>query len=127
MLQEKTEIVPEPLLNGANAPVIHLERIAALEREVAQLREAVTVRQRYGVVTGVLAVRFGLNPERTWQLLVRLSQHTNTRMQVVARVVYDSHFGEVAPEDRAIADRLNAELLGRLIPLAWCGTVGRRA
>jgi AmiR/NasT family two-component response regulator len=48
-------------------------RVGELEDEIAQLREALARRQQYGVVTGMVAVRFGLAPERAWRFLVRLS------------------------------------------------------
>ena len=75
------------------------DRVAQLEREVTQLREALAVRQLYGVVTGLLAARFGLTPERTWSVLVRLSQQSNLKMAVVARVLHDGYFGRLAEDD----------------------------
>ena len=97
----------EPLLAGQ-------ERIAELEAEVAQLREALTHRQRYGVVTGMLAVRYEITPERAWQLLVRLSQHNNLKIQIIARLIHDRSFGRLAPEDEVLAASLDAQLCGRL-------------
>ena len=89
-------------------------RVRELESEVAQLREALVRRQQYGVVTGMVAVRFGITPERAWRFLVRLSQQTNLKMQVVARVIHDRAFGRLAPEDQAFAARLDTQLDGRL-------------
>ena len=94
-------------------------RVGELEAEVAQLREALVRRQQYGVVTGMVAVRFGITPERAWRFLVRLSQQTNLKVQVVARVIHDRAFGRLAPEDQAFAARLDTQLdgrLGRLLP-----------
>ncbi len=90
------------------------ERIAELEREVAQLREALASRQQYGVVTGLLAARFGLTPEHAWPLLVRLSQHSNLKMKVVARVIHDRYFDRLSPEDKPLAAQLDAQLRGAL-------------
>lgn len=89
-------------------------RILELEREVAQLREALTHRQQYGVVTGLLAARFGLTPEHAWRLLVRLSQHSNLKMRVVARVIHDRFFDRLSPADKPLAAQLDAQLRGTL-------------
>jgi hypothetical protein len=94
-------------------------RVGELENEVAHLREALVRRQRYGVVTGMVAVRFQITPERAWRFLVRLSQQTNLKMQVVARVIHDRAFDRLAPDDEPFAARLDAQLdgqLGRLLP-----------
>ena len=89
-------------------------RIGELESEVAQLREALVRRQQYGIVTGMVAVRFGMSPERAWRFLVRLSQQSNLKMQVIARVIHDRAFGRLAPEDEALAARLDPHLGDRL-------------
>lgn len=89
-------------------------RILELEREVAQLREALAQRQQYGVVTGLLAARFGLTPEHAWRLLVRLSQHSNLKMRVVARVLHDRYFDRLSPEDKPLAAQLDGQLRGTL-------------
>ena len=89
-------------------------RILELEQEVAQLREALAHRQQYGVVTGLLAARFGLTPEHAWRLLVRLSQHSNLKMRVVARVIHDRFFNRLSPEDKPLATQLDAQLRGTL-------------
>jgi hypothetical protein len=89
-------------------------RIGELEDEIAQLREALVRRQQYGVVTGMVAVRFGMSPERAWRFLVRLSQQSNLKMQVLARVIHDRAMGRLAPEDEAFAARLDTHLDGRL-------------
>lgn len=90
------------------------DRISALEAEVAQLREALARRTQYGVVTGLLAARYGISPERAWQFVVRLSQQTNLKVQVIARVIHDRSFDRLAPEDEALAAQLDAYLRGTL-------------
>ena len=95
----------------------HQARILELEQEVAQLREALAHRQQYGIVTGLLAARFGLTPEHAWRLLVRLSQHSNLKMRVVARVVHDRFFDRLSPADKPLAAQLDAQLRGTLGPL----------
>jgi hypothetical protein len=49
-------------------------RVAQLEAEIAQLKDACARRQQIGVATGLLAQRFAHHPERAWSLLMRLSQ-----------------------------------------------------
>ena len=49
-------------------------RVAQLEAEIAQLKDALARRQQIGVATGLLAQRFAHHPERAWSLLVRLAQ-----------------------------------------------------
>ena len=88
------------------------DRVDALEREIVQLREALVRRQQDGVVTGMLAVRYKLTPETAWQVLVRLSQHTNLKMAVVARVIHDGQFGRLAPEDRPAYEQVLRHLGG---------------
>ena len=47
-------------------------RVAELEAEIAQLKDALARRQQIGVATGLLAQRFGISPDRAWSLIVRL-------------------------------------------------------
>lgn len=119
MLQDKGQVDGLSVTDGHPPP--GLDRVSALEREVAQLREALEQRRVYGVVTGLLAARFGMTPERSWALLVRLSQHNNLKLRVVARIIHDSYFHRLAPEDRAQAARLNSQLLASLGSVAGGG------
>jgi ANTAR domain len=112
MLKDRVQL-DDSELDGASPALAHLERIVELEDEVTQLREALAVRQRYGVVTGVVAVRYGITPERAWQFLVRLSQHSNLKISVVTRVIHDRTFGRLAPEDEALAARIDAVICGQ--------------
>jgi ANTAR domain-containing protein len=127
MLRDKGRDDGVGLMDGVDALPAGPDRIAQLEAEVAQLREAMAHRQQYGVVTGVLAVRFGIPPERAWQFLVRLSQESNLKVQIIARVLHDRFFGEVAAEDEAIAAQLDAQLCGQLGPLVSAAVVGKDA
>jgi hypothetical protein len=87
-----------------------LQRIVELEAQVAHLEEAVTSRQMIGVITGVLAERFGLDPDEAWSVMVRVSSHANVKVHEVARVLHAGYFGPLAPEDRELASRLNEHL-----------------
>lgn len=112
------------LVDGVGPLLARQDRVAELENEIAQLREALTRRQQYGVVTGMLAVRYRISPDRAWQLLVRLSQHSNLKIQVITRILHDRSFGRLAAEDVALATRLDAELPGQLRSLAAPATDG---
>jgi hypothetical protein len=103
----------ERALNGLEVNP-YQARILELEQEVAQLREALVHRQQYGIVTGLLAARFGLTPEHAWRLLVRLSQHSNLKMRVVSRVIHDRFFDRLSPADKPLAAQLDAQLRGTL-------------
>jgi ANTAR domain len=72
-------------------------RVAELEAEIAQLRDALTRRQQIGVATGMLAQRFAIGPERAWSLLVRLSQNSHMKVRVIAQAVIDAHCGRLDP------------------------------
>lgn len=98
-----------PMLDGDRD-----RRIAALELEVAQLREALQSRQQIGVATGILAQRFGCSPDRAWSVLVRVSQAMNVKVRDITRVLLDAQAGYVRDED--------ADILGQLaghLPMAW--------
>ncbi len=85
-------------------------RVAALEAEIAQLRAGMASRQQIGLITGVLTERFGLTPEQTWQVIVRLSKQTNIKVRDIARVLETGYFGQLADEDLRLAAVLNEHL-----------------
>jgi len=125
MLKDSGRVDGVDLVDGLDPLLARQERIEQLEKEVAELREALVRRQLYGVVTGVLAARYGISPDRAWQVLVRLSQQSNLKIQIVARILHDRFFGRVAPEDEVFAGRLDAHLGGQLGPVATSTAGGR--
>jgi len=72
-------------------------RVAELEAEIAQLRDALTRRQQIGVAVGLLAQRFAISPERAWSLLVRLSQNGHVKVREIAEAVINAHCGQLDP------------------------------
>jgi hypothetical protein len=68
-------------------------RVAQLEAEIAQLKDALARRQQIGVATGLLAQRFGVTPERAWSLLVRLSQNCHVKVRDIAQALINAHCG----------------------------------
>lgn len=117
MLKDRGHVDDLDLIDADAQLLAEQQRIVELEKEVAQLGEALGNRQRYGVVTGVLAERYRIPPERAWQLVVRLSQQSNLKVQVIARVMHGRFFGRLTPEDHVLADRLEAMLGSQIRPV----------
>ena len=74
-------------------------RVAELEAEIAQLKDALARRQQIGVATGLLAQRFGISPDRAWSLIVRLSQNGHVKVRQIAQAVIDAHCGRLDPTE----------------------------
>lgn len=55
--------------------------------EVSSLREAVQTRQLIGQAVGVTMLRYGLNDQRAFAFLARLSQTRNVKLRVVAEEI----------------------------------------
>jgi hypothetical protein len=82
----------QPPEAGSVAETVDLDsRVAQLEAEIAQLKDALARRQQIGVATGLLAARFAISPERAWSLLVRLSQNSHVKVREIAQAVIDAH------------------------------------
>src|SRR5215212_10253495 len=77
-------------------------RVAQLEAEIAQLRDALARRQQIGVATGLLAQRFSISPDRAWSLLVRLSQNGHVKVRDIAEALIKAHCGVVGPAEAKI-------------------------
>ncbi len=77
---------------------------------MVQLRDAVATRQMIGMVTGLLAGQTRCTPERAWQLLVNVSQTTNVKVRVVAKVLLDVYCGQTTPEQQELAFVLTSRL-----------------
>ena len=85
-------------------------RVAELEMEIAQLRDALVRRQQIGVATGLLAQRFAITPDRAWSLLVRLSQNGHVKVRDIAEAMIDAHCGRIDPSGLAILKVIEAHL-----------------
>jgi hypothetical protein len=85
-------------------------RLAELEAEVAQLRDALGRRQQIGVATGLLAQRFGISPDRAWSLIVRLSQNGHVKVREIAQAVIDAHCGRLDPIEVEILSTIEKHL-----------------
>jgi hypothetical protein len=85
-------------------------RIAELEAEIAQLKEALAGRQQIGVATGLLAQRFSISPDRAWSLLVRLSQNGHVKVRDIAQALINAHGGVVGPAEAKIISAIEGNL-----------------
>jgi ANTAR domain len=85
-------------------------RVAELEAQVAQLKEALARRQQIGVATGLLAQRFAITPERSWSLLVRLSQNSHVKVRDIAEAIINAHCGRISPIDAEIISGIESYL-----------------
>jgi anti-anti-sigma factor len=61
--------------------------------ELDQLRRAMRTRPVIDLARGVLMVSFGLSPEHAWEVLVTVSQNTNTKLHLVAEAIVSAVTG----------------------------------
>ena len=80
------------------------EELAQLEEENAQLKKAISARPVIDQARGALMVLGPCSAEEAWQVLVDTSQHTNTRLAVVARAVL------AVPEGTEVAEPIASAL-----------------
>lgn len=81
------------LMFAAHAAVAY----AASQKQV-KLNRTIATRQLIGMAQGILIERHRLTPERAFALLVRVSQHSNTKLRDVAdRLVHSGHLDEHEP------------------------------
>jgi len=64
-----------------------VRRVAALEQEVEQLRNALTSHAVIDQAIGVIAAVSRLPAQESWDVLREVSQHTNIKVREVARLV----------------------------------------
>ena len=101
-------------------------RVAELEAEIAQLKDALARRQQIGVATGLLAQRFGISPDRAWSLMVRLSQNGHVKVREIAQAVIDAHCGRLDPTEVEILSSIE-KLLPDGVRLMQIREGGQRA
>ncbi|MFP5071252.1 ANTAR domain-containing protein [Pseudonocardia nantongensis] len=58
--------------------------MAELQRRIEGLTQALRTRDVIGQAKGVLVSHYGISDEDAFALLVRLSQHTNTKLHTIA-------------------------------------------
>lgn len=67
-------------------------------RERSHLVAALETRQQIGTATGIVMERFGLDEQRAFEYLTRVSQHGNIKLRDVARRLVDEGNGRPAGE-----------------------------
>ena len=69
-----------------------------LQAEVIQLRRAMRTRPDVDLARGILMATFGLSADAAWEVLVRVSQNTNTKLHRLATDLVATVQGEPLPE-----------------------------
>lgn len=85
-------------------------RVVELEDEVTHLEAALETRTRIGTAIGLLAERHHTTTAQAWSLLTRLSNHTNHKVQEVARLLVDVTDGTLDADDVEAVGRLARSL-----------------
>ncbi|WP_078841531.1 ANTAR domain-containing protein [Streptomyces acidiscabies] len=76
----------------------HVTEEEALRGEVVQLRRAMRTRPEIDLARGILMASFGLSPDEAWDVLVKASQNTNTKLHRLASTVVTTVRGEPLPD-----------------------------
>lgn len=87
----------------------------AVHDEVAQLQEAVRSQRDIGMAIGLVSARYQCSTEQAWRTLLRVSQDSNTKVRVVARVLVAVHDGTDSDADREAL----ASFAAHLPPTGW--------
>ena len=81
-----------------------------LRDEIAQLHEAVTAQRAIGMAVGLVSARYGCSTEQAWRTILRVSQHSNTKVRAVARTLVAVHDGTATEDDLAVLRTFEAQL-----------------
>jgi hypothetical protein len=100
--QRQIEVSQSPIGIDPVLASSEVGRVAQLESEIAQLKDALARRQQIGVATGLLAQRFAISPEQAWSLLVRLSQNGHVKVRDIAQAMINGHCGRIGPAEAQI-------------------------
>jgi len=100
--QRQVEVSHSPIGIDPVFASLDASRVAQLQAEIAQLKDALARRQQIGVATGLLAQRFAISPEQAWSLLVRLSQNGHVKVRDIAQAMINGHFGRPGPAEAQI-------------------------
>ncbi|MGV4988384.1 ANTAR domain-containing protein [Streptomyces sp. NPDC001709] len=83
---------------GASEP----DRIAELQAEVDQLKEAVTSHAVVDQAIGMIVALGRMTPDEGWEVLKEVSQHTNIKLRNIAELILIwGRRGDIPPEVRA--------------------------
>ncbi|MEF3112275.1 ANTAR domain-containing protein [Streptomyces chrestomyceticus] len=85
------------------SPDGHAQQLALLREENRQLREALDSRAAVDQALGMIMALAPCGKHRAWRALVDVSQHTNTKVRTVARLLTEAGEQRVpAPYRRAL-------------------------
>ncbi|MFD8932409.1 ANTAR domain-containing protein [Streptomyces mirabilis] len=87
-----------------------------LRTEISQLKRAMQTRPVIDLARGVLMASFGLNAEDAWSVLVKASQHTNTKLHHLAQELVGAVNG--APLSDRLQQGISAAVTETLNPLS---------
>ena len=78
------------------------ERIAELEAEVVQLKEAVASHAVVDQAIGMMVAFGRVTPDQGWEVLKDVSQHTNIKLRNIAELILIwGRRGDIPPDVRA--------------------------
>jgi hypothetical protein len=86
------------------------ERVRSLESRVENLQRALHSQRQIGTAIGIIACRLGCSSDEAWLVMVRLSQHANVKVRVLARVIQDGVDGRLGPDDQPLLAALASHL-----------------
>lgn len=87
----------------------------AMHDEIAHLHEAVQSQRDIGMAIGLMSARFACSTDQAWRTMLRVSQHSNTKVRHVARVLVSTHDRTAGAEDR----ELLRSFVTHLPPSGW--------
>ncbi|MCF6377870.1 ANTAR domain-containing protein [Nocardioides KLBMP 9356] len=81
-----------------------------LREEIAQLQQAVQAQRAIGMAVGLVSARYGCSTEQAWRTILRVSQHSNTKVRTVARTLVAVHDATATAEDLEVLRTFEAQL-----------------
>ncbi|KOV92926.1 MULTISPECIES: ANTAR domain-containing protein [unclassified Streptomyces] len=81
------------------------DRVAALQTEVHQLKEAMTSHAVVDQAIGMMVALGRISPDQGWQVLKDVSQHTNIKLRNIAELILIwGRRGDIPPDVRAAVE-----------------------
>jgi AmiR/NasT family two-component response regulator len=78
------------------------DRIAELQKQIDQLKEAMTSHAVVDQAIGMMVALGRVTPDQGWQVLKEVSQHTNIKLRNIAELILIwGRRGDIPPEIRA--------------------------
>lgn len=99
-----------PLDRGVLGRIETDRQLEELRGEVETLRRALESRTSIALATGMLAERHRCSSSAAWDLISRVSSHTNIKVREVARLVVALADGTTTESDAELVARLAAHL-----------------